>query len=138
VSNAVSDFFLNSGGNSTKFEVVGDTVSGIVISMELRQQTDMVSKQPAFWKDGSPKMQAVVTLQKDDGEITRIFCNKSMRNAIGDALRLSGATDLTGGRLQVTCVSRTPLPDGRYFANGYSSTFTAPVAADVDDSEIPF
>lgn len=46
---------LGGGGDSFPFDHVGDSVTGLVESMEEVQQTDMDTGEPVFWPNGSPK-----------------------------------------------------------------------------------
>ena len=86
---------------------MGDTVKGVIVSMKKQQQTDMTTKQPAFWDNGDPKMMLVVVLQtdlreEDDDEGLRTVYLRggnpkavkgkgtSSLNAVKDALRRSG------------------------------------------------
>lgn len=135
MANAADDFFLNSGGDTVPFENVGDTYTGTVVSMELMQQTDFQTKQPAVKKDGSPKMQAVVRF--DDGK--KIFAKGLLQRAIGTALRMAGLTSLIGSQLTVTVTALSPNPFGGKPIKQWSAT-VAPGAATtpVDDDEIPF
>jgi len=57
---------LEGGGKSAKFETVGDTTKGQVVSAESRQQTDYTSGEPLTWDDGNPRMQLVITLATDE------------------------------------------------------------------------
>lgn len=50
------------GGNSFAFETIGDEVVGKIRAVELQQQTDMESGEPAFWPGGKAKEMYAVTL----------------------------------------------------------------------------
>lgn len=70
-----NDFLFGGGAKAFPFEALGDEVTGEIIHMEKRQQTDMQTGQPSFWDDGNPKMMLVVKLmtslrddEDDDGE----------------------------------------------------------------------
>lgn len=62
---------LEGGGKSWSPEAIGDKISGTIIKIERKQQTDFQTRAPITWDDGSPRMQTVVTLQtelKDDAD----------------------------------------------------------------------
>ena len=57
----------------------GDTVTGVIEKIETTQVNDFQTKQPAFWNDGSPRLQVLVTIdtgiidpnvEDDDGRRT--------------------------------------------------------------------
>ncbi|AHB79600.1 hypothetical protein PBI_VALIDUS_70 [Mycobacterium phage Validus] len=107
--------FLGGGGPaSAKFKNVGDTVGGVIaVEPEQRQQTDMKTNEPLTWKDGSPRMQLVVTVQtdlndpeiEDDDGLRRLFVKGEMRKAVQKAVIAAGAKGLdVGGELYVTFV----------------------------------
>jgi hypothetical protein len=55
------------GGRWFKFESKGDTVEGVIESVDERQCS--FNKEPLFWDDGNPRMEVVFTLrtaQSDD------------------------------------------------------------------------
>lgn len=110
----VNDFLLGGGGApSAKFPTVGTTVKGTVVSNDVTQQTDFTTGEPKKWKDGSPMMQVVVTLQtderdpaidNDDGQ-RRIYVRGQMTNAVRDALRDAKCKLAVGGTLAVQYVA---------------------------------
>lgn len=53
-------------GKSMKFDQVGKSYSGTVVSSEARQATDLQTGEGKVWKDGSPAMQAVIGIQTDE------------------------------------------------------------------------
>lgn len=60
---------LTSGGGKSLFtadSVPGETHSGKIVSLDVRQTTDFQTGQPQTWDDGTPKMQLVVSLQTDE------------------------------------------------------------------------
>jgi hypothetical protein len=63
-----NDFLFASGVKAAKFESIGDTITGKIISAEVAQQTDPESGAPKTWDDGRPVMQLVITLQTDARE----------------------------------------------------------------------
>ena len=134
---------LGGGTPSAKFENVGDKVSGEIINVETKQQTDLKDGTPKTWDDGSPMWQVVVTLQTDerDPEITddegrrAIYVKGSMKyasmaKAVADAVRASGAKTLeVGGTLAVQFTG-----EGEATSRGfnppklYAAAYKAPVA----------
>ena len=66
MSNPIDDFFAGSGAVSAKFDYPGDTVTGKIVSADVRQQTDMDSGEPLFWPDGKPRNQLVLALQTSE------------------------------------------------------------------------
>lgn len=111
---AVNEFLNSQGAKAFSFDNVGDTVSGEIVAMDLRQQTDMQTGEPLVWNNGSPRMVLVVTLQtdaqdddNDDGQRT-VWCRggnyvaekgtgASSLTAVKDALRKANATDIEIG-----------------------------------------
>ena len=100
---------LEGGGKSAKFETVGDTTKGQVVSAESRQQTDYTSGEPLTWDDGNPRMQLVITLATDerdpddptDDGHRNIYCKGKMLNAVKQALKAAGQKLEVGGTLAV-------------------------------------
>ena len=114
-----NDFLFASGAKSAKFEVVGDAVRGTIVSAEVAQQTDPNTGEAKTWKDGSPVMQMIITLQTDerdgdddDGQ-RRLYAKggnpevasgkgTSMLSAVREAIKKAGASKIeTGARLTV-------------------------------------
>lgn len=108
----VNDYLLGEGARSFPFTEVGDIVHGTVVSATIRQQTSMEG-QPLTWDDGTPRKLLVIVLQtddvtdEDDGQRS-IFAKggryevatgegTSMRDAIGDAMKLQKASKLEPG-----------------------------------------
>lgn len=64
------DDILNGGsgkGKTAKFDKIGKTYAGPVVSAEIRQATDPANgNAPEFWPDGNPKNQVVIGLQTDE------------------------------------------------------------------------
>lgn len=72
----VNDFLNAGGAKPFAFDNIGDSVTGVILSSVIRQQTDMQTKMPAFWDDGKPKNMLAVTIQTelqddDDDDGTR-------------------------------------------------------------------
>lgn len=85
---------LEGGAPSFKFDGIGKTIKGKIVSATAAQQTDFDSGELLFWDDGKPRMQLVITLQTDerDADIDgddgqrRIFAKGAMLSAIRKAL----------------------------------------------------
>jgi hypothetical protein len=110
-NDAVNDFLMGgAGAPSAKFDTVGRTYKGTIVKSEVRQQIDMDTDEPEFWKDGKPKMQAVITIQTDEIDPTiedddgqrRLFVKGNMQKAIREAVKAAGCSRLdVGGVLAV-------------------------------------
>lgn len=153
MADEVNDFLMGgSGSPSFKFEKVGDEVSGEIVSMTLRTQTDINTGEPLSWPDGSPRRYLDVALQtdlrdpdvKDDNGERRVFVRWHMQRAVQDAVRAAGAKGLEkGGRLTVKFTgtekaSKPGLPPAKLYGATYVSpatAFTAPAATEPSDDE---
>lgn len=62
-----------SGPPSAKFQDPGDSVSGVILKVEYRQDTDQATGKPKTFSDGSPRPCVVVYLRDADGEEVRDF-----------------------------------------------------------------
>lgn len=117
-----NDFLMGGGGASAKFDAIGDTITGTIVSTEVRQQTDIGDGKPLVWDDGSPRMQLVVTLATDARDDTdddgrrnlyvkgsKAPGSQSMHDAVRAAVQAAGAKGLEpGGTLTVTYVGDEP------------------------------
>ncbi len=135
-------------GNSAKsatFPEAGTTYEGRILELRMVQQRDFVSKQPKFWpNDGSPMMQAAITIQtdarddeQDDGKRV-IYAKAQMRDAIRDAVTESGydtTQSWVGGVLKVRYEKDGVSEQGLNPPKLYRAKFTppAPGSADFDD-----
>ncbi len=131
--------FLGGGGPaSAKFKSHGDTVGGVIaVEPEQRQQTDMKTNEPLTWKDGSPRLQLVVTVQtdlidpevEDDDGMRRLFVKGEMRKAVQKAVIAAGAKGLdVGGELHVTYVGDGEKQGNLSAPKLYSATYKKPAA----------
>lgn len=104
----VNDFLMGGGAVSAKFDQKGTMIQGEIVSSEVRQQTEYKTKEPMVWKDGSPRMQLVVTVQtaefedaEDDGR-RRVFVKGAMAAAVRSAVLEAGERGIAnGGKLAV-------------------------------------
>ena len=133
------DFLMGGGTTSAKFEDTGDVVRGKIVAKAMRQQTDFTTKEPKFWKDGSPMMQLVVTLQtdendpeiEDDNGQRNLYVRYKLQEAVKAAVKKAGASKLDiGGELAVKFVSREKNPKGGQPIKIYRAKYTAPDPAD--------
>ncbi|BAH52266.1 hypothetical protein [Rhodococcus opacus] len=95
------------------------TRRGGVVSMdpEIKQQTDFDTDEPLTWKDGSPRMQMIVTVQTDlrdpanpddDGQ-RRFYVRGKQQYALAAALKAVGANKVEqGGELYFTFTGEEP------------------------------
>jgi hypothetical protein len=146
MSNDDVNRFLQGGeGKSFPFENIGDTVSGIVKSFDMRQQTDFDTGKPSFWDDGKPKMMLVVNLQtelqtEDDDDGVRVIYARggnfqvasgkgtAMSVAIRDAMKRAGASEFVDGAKLTIQHSGLAVPKGRFQpAKLYTATYQPPV-----------
>jgi hypothetical protein len=109
--------FGGGGASAAKFDTMGDSHAGIILSMDKRVQTDPNTGTVKTFADGTPRPQWVVTIEEDGGEALSLWAKggkgskfvpvkgsgESMLNAITSAVRAAGcqAIDL-GAHLTVT------------------------------------
>lgn len=60
------DDILSGGGATAKFEAPGETYTGEIADIAVRQVNDYDSGKPSFWDDGNPQEQIVVTIATSD------------------------------------------------------------------------
>jgi hypothetical protein len=159
MSNEANDFLFSGGSRAAKFENVGDTVEGQITDLKVAQQTDMETGAPLTWADGSPRKQLIISIQTndridgDDDGIRRVFAKggnyevaegtgKSMKDAIGDAVKKAGATTLDeGGTLKVGFTGLGKKTNRGFSAPKlFKAVYTVPVksvsASDLWDSDV--
>jgi len=151
MSDEALEFLTGGGAPAAKFDEPGAKIVGRVLKYELVQQRDFGTKTPLVWDDGTPRMQAVITLQaeeftpideEDDGQRRLFVKSPKMREAIREAIKKSGhAGPLVGGRLGIVF---TKTGEGKNPQNPpklYAAKFEAPVGdepPDYADGEEPF
>lgn len=141
--------FFAGGGKTAKFDQVNDGVSGYIVGqmdhnrgVEVpyleTQQTDFNTREPKFYKDGNPVMQAIVLVQteeradEDDDGQRSIYVNKTrMKRAIQHALRDAKAPDLQiGGVLTIWMTGTEPAQGGgTNHAKLYKAQYQPPVGS---------
>jgi hypothetical protein len=123
-TNPADQFLLGGGGSSAKFDSIGDSVTGVIVSTDVQQQTDITTGAPLTWDNGDARQQLVVRLQTtqrdpdntDDDGVRNVYVKgskkagtKSMHDAVATAVRASGSKGLeVGGTLTVTFVGEEP------------------------------
>lgn len=117
-----NDFLLGGGSKSAKFENIGDSISGTIVTSEVKQQTDIATGALLTWDNNDPRMQLVVTLQTDlhddnddDGQRSiyvkgsKKSGTKSLHDAVAQAVRDAGARGIEpDGTLSVTYTGTEP------------------------------
>lgn len=94
---------LLSSAPTAKFEQPGANITGTLIEdPQATQQSDYETQEPAFWKDGRPKMQVVLRLADAAGEETRVFVKGRMLTSVKKATRVAGAPLRAGGEISIT------------------------------------
>lgn len=137
--NTVNEFLMGGGGAPTatfKDAPIGRKYVGKIIASDVTQQTDMKSGEPMFWKDGNPRMQAVITIQTDERNLDiedddgqrRLFVKGEMQKAVRDAVREAGASGLElGGLLAVMYIGDgTPPSAGMNAPKLYKAQYKSP------------
>jgi hypothetical protein len=107
----IDDLFAGGGAPAASFAELGDSITGVILNVEGRQQTDFDSGEPLTWDDGKPRMEAIITLstklrdpevEDDEGE-RRLFCRGQMLTAMRGAVKKAkDKKPRIGGRLTVT------------------------------------
>lgn len=149
----VNEFLMGSGGKAFPFEAIGDRVTGTIVAMQKRQQTDMQTGDPVFWANGDPKMMLQLTLQtelseSDDDEGTRSVYLRggnyiptkgkgtSSLVAVKDAVKRSG-TDKgieIGGTLSLEYSGEAKATGKGFAAKLYVADYAPPrYGVDLDD-----
>lgn len=116
-----NDFLMGGGVPSARFPVRGTRVAGRVLAAPVtRQQTDMATKEPKFFKNGDPMMSVVVRIQTDerdparegdDGERACYIKGKGIK-ALRETVKAAGAKRIEpGGFFSMTWVD-SELPTG--------------------------
>jgi len=144
-----NDFLMGGGAPSARFPTKGTRIAGEVLATpETRQQTDMATKAPKFYKNGDPMMSVVVRIQtdirdpnipNDDGE-RRCFVKGRALKALRETVKAAGAKRIEpGGFFSMTWTdSLLPtggLPEGEKV---YRFEYTPPAAqASSDEADMP-
>lgn len=138
-----TDFLMGSGSKSAfgKDDPVGYTVTGVIKSTEVKQQTSLEDGKPLTWDNGDPRMQLVVTLQTDikedhdDDGVRAVYVkgsktvgSKSLHDAVRAAVQQVGAKGLeVGGTLTVSFIGTEPAKTRGYSDRKlWQASYTAP------------
>lgn len=116
------DDFMGGGGKNFPFDNIGDQVTGTIISVTKRQQTDLTTGEPKTWPNGEPRYMYNIQLQTslredeyDDG-VRSINVKWQSQKAVQDAVRRAGGKRLEpGGELTL-----------RYSGNGPRGNYPQP------------
>lgn len=145
-------WLMGGGGRSAEFKEINDEVWGVIMGMEMRQQTKVGTGELLFWKDGNPRMQMVVTLlteqhvDEDDDGLRKLYIRGAMQKAVQSAVLKTKARGLAeGGKLFVrhTAVA-APAGPGLSGEKQYFAKYEPPVVAvsdadyDGDGNPLPF
>jgi hypothetical protein len=152
MSDEINDFLMGGTGKAFEFATIGDTVTGVIIEMKKRQQTDFQTGAPAFWASGEPKMMLQVSLQTtlqddaDDDGIRNVYLRggnfvavkgkgTASLVAVKDAVKRSGGQIEPGGTLTLQYSGEGPAPSkGMNAAKLYTANYTpASYAVDIDE-----
>lgn len=137
MTDSVGGFFGATRGRGISFPTVGDSVTGTIVTVHPPEQsTDPATQQPAFDRNGKPKMQVRIDLETDlreaddpddDGSRT-LYVRGWMRGSIADALRDVGETEpKPGGVLTVTFTHQdAPTSPGLSGIKKFSATYKPP------------
>lgn len=140
----VNDFFMGNSAPSLSFLEIGTVHEGRVTHKTMIQARDFATKEPKFWPDGNPKMQAVITLQTDvrdpsvdnDNGLRRLFVGSGgMRSAITQAIKKAHATGIEiGGLLGVKYVRNGEAAQGGVNPpKVYAAKYEPPAHPEEDD-----
>jgi hypothetical protein len=140
VTTDANALLMGSKTPAAKFEAIGASITGVVAKdPEVGQQTDFRTKVPLTWKDGSPKMQIIVTLKTqlrdpqdpdDDGTRLLFVKGKNLTDAVRDAVTAAGARGIyTGGTLAVTYIADGVAEGNLNPPKIYSASYTPPATS---------
>lgn len=111
MSQSASDLIMGGGAPAAKFHTIGTIVRGEILETATSQITDYTTGEPKVWKDGSPRMQAILTIQTDqrdpeivddDGKRRLFVASRSMKDAVRDAVTAAGKRQLElGGKIAI-------------------------------------
>jgi len=108
--------YLSTGGAFLKWETPGTTYTGVIEAVELRQARKFESTDLAFWDDGTPQMQCLLTLatdyrdpEREDDDGTRMLSinlwSGQKKSLVAACKTASVAEPQIGQRFTVTHVS---------------------------------
>jgi hypothetical protein len=110
-----------------KFEKLGDTVTGVIVSGSTRQKRKFGSEELLFWEDGRPKLEVILILMTTEGLRTLYVGSWRLENAIQGALRAAGVRGpRPGGRIAVKWVSEEPVKGSANAAKVFDAAYDPP------------
>lgn len=113
------DDLLSGGGKSFKFERIGTSVTGTIVSLDVKQKTEFGSGKLLTWDDGRPQEQIVVGIKtnarddEDDDGVRNVYIK-----GWGDPLKAFRAAAATLGRKPAIGDTFTATYTGDGPANG--------------------
>lgn len=128
------DDLLSGGGKSFKFNDVGDSVTGVVVALDVKQKTEFGTGKALTWDDGRPQEQIVVSVKtdlRDPDDDTDDGVRSVYIKGWGDPLRAFKAAASALGRKPAIGDTFTATYTGNGPANGltppkvYAYAFTA-------------
>lgn len=140
-----NDFLLSSGIPSFKFDTIGATAKGPILSLDMQQQRDFNTGLGMTWDNGDPKQQLRIVLETDlrdndqDNGQRAIYVKGQMQQAVRDAIKTAGAQKIeVGGTLAVRYDSDgEPPKKGLNAPKQYRAKYEPPTpgtnAVDADD-----
>ena len=137
-----NDFLFSGGVPSLKYEKIGATHTGRIISAEVQQQREIDTGKPKFWDDGKPQQQIVVRLQttlsdpeiEDDDGIRSDYVRGNKLKAVQAAVRKAKAKLEPGGMLTITYTGDgEPKSRGFNAPKLYSAAYVPPAQAAADE-----
>jgi hypothetical protein len=132
----INNFLMGGGVGGFKFDAIGATVKGEIVSADLQQQRDIKTGEPLTWDSGEPRMQVKIVIATDardsdeDNGHRAIYVKGQMQQAVREAVRSAGATALeVGGTLAVRYDGDgEPTKRGFNAPKLYKAKYEAPVA----------
>lgn len=121
---SLSDLLNSTGGKSFKFDSIGVTVTGTVVSAEVVQKRNFDTGEPEFWSDGKPQEQVRITVSTtlrdpDDPEdegLRSVYIKgwgDDLR-ALKAAIKAANAKDVeVGGTFTATYTGDGQVPAGK-------------------------
>lgn len=140
-----NDFLLSSGVPSFKFDAIGATAKGPIVSLDMQQQRDFNTGLGLTWDNGDPKQQLRIVLITDlrdndqDNGHRAVYVKGQMQQAVRDAIKTAGAQKIeVGGTLAVRYDSDgDPPKKGLNAPKQYRAKYEPPTpatnAVDADD-----
>lgn len=141
-----NSFLMSSGTKSFKFDTIGATAKGTIVSLDMQQQRSMAGD-PLYWDDAKtqPKMQLRIVLdtgiieEPDDDGQRAIYVKGNMQQAVRDAIKAAGVDKIEeGGTLAVQYTGdgnapKTGLNKPKLYKAQYKQPSVTPTAVAVDD-----